>query len=413
MNLVVLVCVTVLVLSSTVATNKTCCPGENVYDVQAKRCTEKWAENRVSMNIIGCKTRFKTETELIGEEISDSCYVKFLNGAENDSTVTFYISCLNEQYMASQDRIQIAGLAFMAISVVFLILTAAVYVILPELRDLQGKCIMHILCSLICAYVSLLIVNFPSSLAHVECQLFATTTYISFTYTFWWLLILSFHIWRTTVKPNSYKNSNWSLIYHLTGALGPLCCLIILLIVEHHPSGIFDNFRPNFGLRKCWFDADKQIWMYFYGPLVVVLTINSMFYIWTVGHLWKQMNNTQNRALTYRVRMCIKLCVIMGLTWTIELITFSYKNALDTIIERILFIFIPDIMNALQGVLVFMVLVVFRKRVRRLLAKKTFCNHRLFPIAWTNLHDEEMDSEQIKERQTEYEETETVPMQPT
>ncbi|ENN70801.1 hypothetical protein D910_03663 [Dendroctonus ponderosae] len=57
--------------------------------------------------------------------------------------------------------------------------------------------------------------------------------------------------------------------------------------------------------------------------------------------------------------------------------------------------FILDLVNTLQGVLIFLILVVFRKRVRRELANKNLCNIK-FPNSWKYLEDEEMDSAEQK-----------------
>lgn len=56
-------------------------------------------------------------------------------------------------------------------------------------------------------------------------------------------------------------------------------------------------------------------------------------------------------------------------------------------------------MNVLQGFLIFLVLVVFRKKVRRALANSNPCN-MTFPRSWRNLEDEE----------TEYEDRTSIPV---
>lgn len=68
-----------------------------------------------------------------------------------------------------------------------------------------------------------------------------------------------------------------------------------------------------------------------------------------------------------------------------------------------------DLLNALQGILIFLVLVVFRKRVRRSLATKSICNMR-FPNSWRYLEDEEMESAEENANRTiiTYEKNENV-----
>lgn len=61
--------------------------------------------------------------------------------------------------------------------------------------------------------------------------------------------------------------------------------------------------------------------------------------------------------------------------------------------------FVVDLLNILQGILIFLVLVVFRKSVRRSLATKRICNIR-FPNSWKYLEDEEMESAEEKANST-------------
>lgn len=55
----------------------------------------------------------------------------------------------------------------------------------------------------------------------------------------------------------------------------------------------------------------------------------------------------------------------MGITWIFEVISFAVSERQDD-----WYWFATDVLNALQGVVIFLLLVVTRKRVKRLLARK-------------------------------------------
>ena len=85
------------------------------------------------------------------------------------------------------------------ISAIFLIATLAVYVILPELRELQDKAMMAAVTTLAVSYTVL-------SIQHVQpieiedytiCISFGFILYFSFMSAFFWLNIVAFNVWRT------------------------------------------------------------------------------------------------------------------------------------------------------------------------------------------------------------------------
>lgn len=89
------------------------------------------------------------------------------------------------------------------ISAAFVILTMLVYSVLPNLLDLQGICTMHCLAGLACSYILLASLNFYGDNMNDDlCKTLPYLMYFSFFYMFFWLTILSFHIWRITVYVN-------------------------------------------------------------------------------------------------------------------------------------------------------------------------------------------------------------------
>ncbi|XP_029174112.1 G-protein coupled receptor Mth2-like [Nylanderia fulva] len=272
------------------------------------------------------------------------------------------------------------------ISAVFLIATLAVYIILPELRELQDKAMMAAVTTLAVSYTVL-------SIQHVKpieieehytvCIFFGFILYFSFMSAFFWLNIVAFNVWRSVWFKNfRIRDQSLYYAYCIWGWGGPTCLTIIALLL-HHKEGY--HLKPGFGDYNCWLGGYAQTWAYFYGPVGVLLTLN-MIYLgltsWRLWHQYRDYTGSKLRVLRFKCLLYIKLMLVMGITWIFELMSF----AIDTKIDEF---WIPtDLLNGLQGFIIFLLLVATRKRVRKLLAKKRPCGIA-FPKSWAAYEDEE------------------------
>ncbi|KAL1114796.1 hypothetical protein AAG570_007620 [Ranatra chinensis] len=161
------------------------------------------------------------------------------------------------------------------VSVVFLIITFITYCMLPSLRDLQGRCVMCFVASLIISYTSL-------SITQLE--------------------FLGYEVPANT----------------------------------------------------CVFAGHVETWVFFYGPMTILLLCNITFFFMTTIRLWQDYRNTTPQP---RIRV----------------LRFKY---------------ITDILNTLQGVIIFLIMVATRKRVLRALAKNKMCG-TYFNENWQTMPDEE------------------------
>lgn len=271
------------------------------------------------------------------------------------------------------------------ISAAFLIATLAVYVLLPELRELQDKVMMAVVTSLAVSYIVLSIQNLrpPEDNDQAICVSLGFILYFSFVCVFFWLNIVAFNIWRTIWFKNfKIKERTLFMAYCVYGWGGPLCFLTVSLFT-HHLEG--EHLKPGFGERNCWFGGAKQVWAYFYGPIGILLTLNIVYLGLAGWRLWHQYcdynSGNKLRVLRFRCMLYIKLILAMGITWIFEVVS-SAAGSKDTIW------ILTDILNALQGLIIFLLLVATRKRVRKLLARKRPCGIA-FPKSWAAYEDEE------------------------
>lgn len=52
--------------------------------------------------------------------------------------------------------------------------------------------------------------------------------------------------------------------------------------------------------KKATFSARRVQWIYFYGPLTILLAINVFFYLWTLTYIWNKVESTKSKKLKYR-----------------------------------------------------------------------------------------------------------------
>ncbi|XP_020278460.1 G-protein coupled receptor Mth2-like [Pseudomyrmex gracilis] len=274
------------------------------------------------------------------------------------------------------------------ISAIFLIATLAVYVILPELRELQDKAMMAAVTTMAVSYTVLSIQHLRPSMQdeRTTCVTFGFILYFSFMSAFFWLNIVAFNVWRAVWFKN-FRVREKSLFYaYCVWGWGVPACFLITSLTMHHVEG--QHLKPGFGDYSCWFGGRLQTWVYFYGPVAVLLTLNIIYLgltSWRLWHQYRDYTGSKLRVLRFKCLLYIKLVLVMGITWIFELLSF----AVDTKIEEF---WIPtDLINGLQGFIIFLLLVATRKRVRKLLAKKRPCGI-VFPKSWAAYEDEECEA---------------------
>ncbi|XP_065167339.1 G-protein coupled receptor Mth-like [Atheta coriaria] len=314
-------------------------------------------------------------------EKSDYCVSKL--EAENGSEVA--IICYDAAVWPNDEKFYLLRASCGIISVVFLVATLSVYCLVPSLRDLQGKCIMHNIGALAIAMLNLSIVQ----LIDVDedwCLFCAFFSYFTFMTAFFWLNVTSFHIWKTVVHPNIAGSDNqWYFGYLIYGHGMPLIFLIMLLFAHYFPGS---HLNPRLGVTTCWFAGLTETWAYFYGPVAILLLLNIIMFVWCVSKLWierKTMDDLKTKSLKYKVRLYIKLFVIMGIMWIFEVIS-SVLDHVHAILDYVWIV--TDYVNVLQGALIFFLLVVLRKRALRGLSSRGICC-MTFPSTWKNFNDEE------------------------
>ncbi|XP_046601623.1 G-protein coupled receptor Mth2 isoform X1 [Neodiprion lecontei] len=272
------------------------------------------------------------------------------------------------------------------LSAFFLLVTLIVYAVLPELRDLQGKILMCAMSSLLGAYILLAVVQLRPDYAADDdtlCSWTAFTMYYCFMAAFFWLNLVAFNVWRSAWFTRTViKDEIFFWMYTIIGWGAP-SIFLTTTIVGHHTDGIV--LAPGFDGASCWFAGSYERWVYMYGPVAFLMTLNIVYFSLTCYQLWhkyRSLGGTRLDVMKFRCKLYLKLASVMGITWIFEVLSSTTGS------EWLQYWLVTDVINSLQGFIIFLLLIASRKRVRKLLAKKKPFGIN-FPKRWAAGEDEE------------------------
>ncbi|XP_050437799.1 probable G-protein coupled receptor Mth-like 1 [Adelges cooleyi] len=248
----------------------------------------------------------------------------------------------------------------LVLSVFFLAVTLVASCMLPSTYHvLHWKCqINHIVCLLV-GDLCLAIVHLSGeSLRGPMCIFLAIVMHFVFLAAFFWLNTMCFNIWWTfrDLRPANLDKGQEACrlrLYQLYAWGVPLVIATLAAVLDRIPPDQYQSLiRPKFGEQRCWFDGDKEVLSYFFGPIGILLLINLTLFAATARELtcglWRTevVKSTSERATLGRV--CLKLVIVMGITWTVDVMSWLIGGPNYVW-------YMTDLMNALQGVLIFIV----------------------------------------------------------
>ncbi|XP_063603633.1 probable G-protein coupled receptor Mth-like 1 [Penaeus indicus] len=168
-----------------------------------------------------------------------------------------------------------------------------------------------------------------------------------------------FRIWSELRSP-SHDKPKTSLFLGLCayGFGGPLLVATVGLGMDLAKA---DGIRPNFVFPFCWFNDSKSRWAYQYGIILALLIVNLILLVWSAILSARKTKSwlihrasDKNQGIT----LFFWLFLIMGVAWILEVISWQVPGQCS------IWIIVFDIVNALQGVYVFLAAVIFRKDLK-------------------------------------------------
>ena len=254
------------------------------------------------------------------------------------------------------------------VSLFSLLFHFVVYMCLPPLRNIPGKCLICLVVSLFVGQL-LFLVGTPRTEIPEVCVSLAVIMHFAFLAAFFWMNVMAFDIWRT-FTPDSFQSPSderairftWYSVYAWFIPL--LVVGIGLLLHFSDPMLPLDGkYRPNYGDGLCWITRRMPLLYLFAIPVGILILCNIILYILTIKNLCILSENAKmvDSNNKWRFVLYIKLSFIMGLTWV-----FGFLAAI-TDMTVLWYVFI--IFNSLQGAFI-CVAFVCTKKVYRLISEK-------------------------------------------
>ncbi|OWR52401.1 G-protein coupled receptor Mth2 [Danaus plexippus plexippus] len=341
----------------------------------------------------------------------DFCMETFWNES-NPAGITLPLICFQTPIEEANSSATLVAYAIgLIISVPFLIATAGIYILIKELRDTHGKALA---CHSICLAVAFSCLAATQLAGHAfpvtACTIMAYLIQFSFVSCFFWLNVMCFdtylnvrrYIHSSVSRRSMRRRFAWYCAYAI---LLPVILLVVTIAMDLSPAVPSTYLKPNFGVKGCWFKTDQAALPYFYGPVAVILLSNLVIFLFTsrafakhydklkdlspldMAHSdfstsddWVRLSTVLGQQLsvqersasppreqqpiqmnfTHRLkkykkifRTCCLLSVIMGLSWVLEVVSWAAGAGSDAVSVWSIF----DLINALQGVVIFAIFV--------------------------------------------------------
>jgi len=395
--------------------NTGCVPSNELYSPQFKNKNGEHQEApdySTHMSILTCPKQFLLRPEQPGQEhdefyllpsgdlfttidglsrSADEYCVTYFSDSRNSSSESIAMVCVPEvSARDSKAWFFILTTSLMTLSCLFLLITLVIHVIVPDLRNLHGKNLISYIIALLFAMIFLVIAQ-TMHLESVACKVVGIGIQLFFLSAFFWLNVMSFDIWwglrgwSGNTGGIKHHTARQFIRYSVYAWGSPLIITGVAIILDFVP-GIPDSvIKPKYGQRKCWLDDDSALAAYFYGPIGVLLLVNLIFFIltsWTLYIATKVSKHAIHQSTTThkkRYLVYLKLFLVMGVIWNFEII--SWKVGPPNMWLA------TDIINALQGLLVFIIVICKRKTFNQInQTLKCFCRKIKCPVKRNLFH---------------------------
>ncbi|KAF2898125.1 hypothetical protein ILUMI_08049 [Ignelater luminosus] len=278
--------------------------------------------------------------------------------------LTTAIICFGSGEVPTSSTLFIIYAVGISISAIFLVITALVFLLIKEVRDARGKCIVAYSLSMAAGFICLASAQFYGIDNEKVCNLVGFTIQFFLVSSFTWLTMVS---WETYYKIRKHNCEAYSkdrrrlIIYSVIGIAVPLLTLIISIIVDQIPDLPNTFMKPHFGRNSCWFDQKEGSMLYFYIPIGIAIFFNIVLAALMKWNLvrFQRLRKLDISWLALRhelkpmFRSCTFLLTVMTLCWLMEIVSFLTKSDGGVWIAF-------DIISSLQGLIIFIIFVLHR-----------------------------------------------------
>ena len=294
---------------------------------------------------------------------------------------------------SANSALGITTIILCSISLLGLICRLILQPLWQQYKSFPGRMQFNLVLAMALAIALLLLSPLASDVDKL-CFTLGVLKYYAFLSSFVWMTCVAGDTWWALRRSRICRQKEPNLLrYLLIGWLLPLILTITILSIDILAADT--SLAPQFGGRGCWIRRKLPLILFFFVPFFISVTSNIMFFLLTVrfleiafleSNVLRKSKDPQHPWHVY-----LKLFAIMGLTWLIGFVAIWVNS------EVVWFLFV--ILNASQGLFIFMAFVVNFSKVRK-----------MFPCFKLDPSPEMFSSDQTASTHTTDIQRETVPL---
>ena len=279
---------------------------------------------------------------------------------ENASAVI----CQNSTYtdFSANSALGITTIILCSISLICLVCRLILQALWQKYNSFPGRMQFNLVLAMALA-IALLLLSPLASDVETLCFTLGVMKYYAFLASFVWMTCVAgdtcWALGRSRACQHPQKGSNL-LRYLLIGWLLPLILTITLLSIDL--SKTETRFTPQFGGSGCWITQKLPLILFFFVPVFVGISLNIGFFLLTVRQLKTAFQESnvlrKSKDTQHPWKVYLKLFIIMGLAWLVGFVAIWA----DSVVVWFLFV----ILNASQGIFIFMAFVLDFSRIKRM-----------------------------------------------
>jgi len=265
----------------------------------------------------------------------------------------------------------------MCLSVACLAATIIIYLVFRSalLRSDYNKIMLNFSGSLLMAFLVLAVIQVHGNDIYTFsglCLILGHCNVFFFLASFTWMTIMSYFIFDQIHGMNHVvggRGNKYLAKVMLIGYGVPALIVIAMIIIELAVDKC-SAIHPGFGNRSCLFYNDLSKFLWFLGPILIMLLINTGMFVYILFNVIKTQNMSaalksgKRKEKLDRICLYLRLFVGMGIIWYFEILAFFIDDDADH-----KWLYLGDVLNMLQGVWVFLTFVC-KRNVLQVVTKK-------------------------------------------
>lgn len=294
------------------------CKDDEVWDLMYRRCEHVACGFLFTLQDGKCE-RSNATMEVGQSYLNASCYV--VEYCLNDSIVfpnqSIYLNETQRLYLFGEYEfngslirvcdemerwtpfMQILSSVLILISLVCLLAHMAIFLMLPERRNIPSMNLFSMTVSLFMAEF-IFLTFFRLKFNHITCVASGVLMYYFLSVSFLWMNVMSIDIFRTFYYTSSYRTKSRKIFtqYSLYAWILPIGGVTVALVVDEVWPDLV--IAPHFGTDTCWMNNKWGLVAFFTFPSGMVILANLVLYMVSVRNIYTQIKSGEMASSTIR-----------------------------------------------------------------------------------------------------------------